>query len=47
MKIWLILADFEARIEIHRALKDAKENTGVCNAAGNVLNIPKFYSFFN
>ena len=47
MKIWLVLGDFETQIKIRKAMKDAKEKTGVCKVVRNVLKIPKLSSIFN
>ena len=47
MKNWLFSGDFKARIRNRKAMRDAREKTGVCKVVRNVLKIPKLSSFFS
>ena len=46
MKNLPFLGDFEARIKNRKAIKDARDKTGLCKVVSNVLRIPKLFSFF-
>ena len=46
MKIWQFSGDFKALIKNRKAMRDAKEKTGVCKVARILLKIPKLSSFF-